>query len=186
MDAPQRHLTLDDFIVEMNREPASELAHSRFMDLAARLVLSDEIIAGRTFFANDGYARNLVCRTPAFELLVLCGRPGHKTTIHDHAGALNAIRVHSGELTSRTFRRADGAVGLAGPVARDGEERVRPTDELIGVGRDGIHQLANESGDDLVTIHIYAPPLTELCVYSTSASEVDCGPVRYTLADDLA
>ena len=110
MDAPPRDLSLDDFICEMSREPVSSLTHERLMDLAGRLYLSDDLVGNRIAFARDTYARNLVCRTPFFELLVLCWRPGQESTIHDHAGALNAIRVYSGELTSRTFRRTRGAL----------------------------------------------------------------------------
>ena len=85
MDAPSRDLSLDDFICEMSREPVSSLTHERLMDLAGRLHLSGDLVGNRIAFASDAYARNLVCRTPFFELLVLCWRPGQESTIHDHA-----------------------------------------------------------------------------------------------------
>jgi cysteine dioxygenase len=184
MDAPH-DLSLDEFIVAMSREPVSELTHERLMTLARGLRLSDELIESRTGFAKDQYARNLVCRTPYFELLVLCWHPGHASTIHDHAGALNAIRVHSGELTSRPFRPVSGQPVGTGPVEMTGEDRVGPGDDLVGVDRDRIHQLANASAEDLVTVHIYAPPLMELTVYDTDSGFVERRPLRYTLSDDL-
>lgn len=185
MDVPTRDLSLDDLICEMSREPASALAHERLMDLAGRLYLSGDLVRNRIAFANDTYARNLVCRTPFFELLVLCWRPGQASTIHDHAGALNAIRVYSGALTSRTFRRTRGASSSAGPVVQSAAERVPAEARMVGLDRGGIHQLANTSGDDLVTIHVYAPALTELNVYSTTSAVVERRRLRYTLADDL-
>lgn len=184
MDVSSHRLSLDDFICEMSRKPASSLAHERLLDLAGRLLLSDELVGTRTAFAEDTYARNLVCRTPFFELLVLCWLPGQESTIHDHAGALNAIRVFSGELTSRTFRRPEGEKRPA-PVVQDAEERVRPEGSLLGVDRGGIHQLANTSPEDLVTVHVYAPALMELSVYSTTSAVVERRQLRYTLADDL-
>ncbi|MBE3034241.1 MAG: hypothetical protein IMZ74_13740, partial [Actinobacteria bacterium] len=48
------------------------------------------------------------------------------------------------------------------------------------------HQLANPTAEDLVTVHVYAPPLSELVVYSTSSAETERRPLRYTLAEDLA
>lgn len=179
------HLTLEQFIVAMNRKPVALLTHDELMELGGRLNLSDELVHANARFCADHYARNLVCRTPAFELLVLCSNPGHESTIHDHAGALNAIRVFSGELTSRLFAPATAepadAVGL---VALASEERLWPG-SLTGVDRDGIHQLANASQENLVTVHVYAPPLTELVVYSTSSPEIEQRPLRYTLAQDL-
>jgi predicted metal-dependent enzyme (double-stranded beta helix superfamily) len=185
MNQPQRDLSLDAFLVEMSREPVSSLTHERLMHLASRLRLSDELVANRIAFAREAYARNLVCRTPFFELLVLCWRPGQESTIHDHAGALNAIRVLSGELTSRTFGRTSGARAGEGPVVQDGEERVTQDAHMVGLDRNGIHQLANTSESDLITVHVYAPALMELNVYSTTSAEVVRRALRYTLADDL-
>lgn len=186
MDVLPRDLSLDDFIVEMSREPVRSLTHERLMHLAGSLRLSDALVSGSVAYAQDGYARNLVCRTPSFELLVLCWRPGQESTIHDHAGALNAIRVYSGELTSRTFTRTSGASAGDGPVGQDGEERVPADSHMVGLDRNGIHQLANTSGEDLVTVHVYAPALMELNVYSTTSAQVERRPLRYTLADDLS
>jgi predicted metal-dependent enzyme (double-stranded beta helix superfamily) len=185
MNQPLHELSLDEFIVEMSRQPSTSLAHERLMELARRLRLSDELIGLRSAFAADQYARNLVCRTPCFELLVLCWRPGHLSTIHDHAGSLNAIRVHSGRLTSRLFVPVRGRPLGAGPVEMTAEEHVDPGDDLVGVDRDGIHQLANTSDEDLVTVHVYAPPLSELTVYDTETDLVERRTLRYTLAADL-
>ena len=186
MDAPSRDLSLDDFICEMSREPVSSLAHERLMDLAGRLHLSGDLVGNRIAFARDTYARNLVCRTPFFELLVLCWRPGQESTIHDHAGALNAIRVYSGELTSRTFRRTQRRLVERGPRrSRTPRSACRANARMVGLDRGGIHQLANTSGDDLVTVHVYAPALMELNVYSTTSAVVERRRLRYTLADDL-
>jgi cysteine dioxygenase len=178
-------ISLEEIMIEMGREPVSSLTHERLMDLSHRLRLSDELVESRTCFAKDHYARNLVCRTPSFELLVLCWRPGHESSIHDHAGSLNAIRVYRGELASRVFVPAAGRPAGAGPVEPLAEERVRPGG-WTGVDRGGIHQLANPTAEDLVTVHVYAPPLSELVVYSTSSVETERRPLRYTLADDLA
>jgi cysteine dioxygenase len=176
---------LDDFICEMSRRPVSSLSHERLMELAGRLYLSGDLVGNRIAFAEATYARNLVCRTPSFELLVLCWRPGQASTIHDHAGALNAIRVYSGQLTSRTFRRTRGASSSVGPVEQVSEERVSADVRMIGLDRDGIHQLANTSEGDLITVHVYAPALMELNVYSLSSAVVERRRLRYTLADDL-
>jgi cysteine dioxygenase len=179
------HLALEDFILELGREPVSVLTQERLMDLSRRLTISSELIESRTCFAPNAYTRNLVCRSAAFELLVLCWKPGHESTIHDHAGSLNAIRVHRGELTSRLFVPTAGSPVGTGPVELVAEERVQ-ADGWTGVDRSGVHQLANTSGEDLVTVHVYAPPLLELTVFSTDSAHVERRPLRHTLADDMA
>ena len=39
--------------------------------------------------------------------------------------------------------------------------------------------------DDLVTVHVYAPALMELNLYSTTSAVVERRRLRYTVADDL-
>ena len=65
------------------------------------------------------------------------------------------------------------------------EEHLLPGQGWTGGDRSGIHQLANTSGEDLVTVNVYAPALMELTVYSTGSAEVERRPLRYTLVEDL-
>ena len=71
-----------------------------------------------------------------------------------------------------------------GPVPQPTEVSVGPS-RLLGVDADEIHPLANTSGGDLGTVHVYAPPLMELTVYSTHSSRTEYRALRYTLHDDL-
>src|SRR5450756_2377880 len=103
MGQSSAQISLDEFIREMGREPVSSRTNERLMDLTRRLAISSELIESRTCFAANTYTRNLLCRSADFELHLLCWKPGHESTIHDHAGSLNAIRVYRGELTSRVF-----------------------------------------------------------------------------------
>jgi predicted metal-dependent enzyme (double-stranded beta helix superfamily) len=185
MDSLPSQLTLDQFCTEMSRVPIHDLSHDRFLEIVDKLVLSEDLIETRTRFLDDEYARNLVVRTPHFELLVLCWRPGQHSTIHDHAGSLNAIRVRSGQLTSRVFRPVAGAAVGEGPVELVSEVRIGPGQPLVGVDRGGVHQLADTSDARLVTLHVYAPPLRELTVFDTESPVVEKRPLRYSLGEDL-
>jgi cysteine dioxygenase len=173
-------LGLDDFILELAKAPAESITLERLADCGQRLTLSDELVSSHSRFRDDTYTRNLVCRTTRFELLVLCWQPGQRSTIHDHGGALNVTRVHSGTLTSRLF-----SVQPAQPAALVSEETL-VRGGLTCVDRDQIHQLANESDRDLVTVHVYAPPLRDITVYSAESAESEQVRLRYTLADDFA
>lgn len=185
-DAPDTGLSLEEFLLFMNRQEVAALTHQELLDRVTSLQLSDELIASRTRFAKTEYARNLVCRTPEFELLVLCWQPGQHSTIHDHGGSLNAIKVHRGELTSWLYEPAEGTPPQAvGPARRVAEQTTQPGDELAGIDRQGIHQLANASDEDLITIHVYAPPLMHLTVYSEDAPGTELRPMRYTLSEDM-
>jgi cysteine dioxygenase len=185
MNGTPDHLSLDEFIFEMGAQPVDQLTHDRLMELTSRLRLSADLIESRTCFGRDRYARNLICRTPSFELLVLCWKPGHYSTIHDHVGSLNAISVHRGTLTSRIFVPAGGAPDGSGPVVLDHTDTFVNGQGWTGVDRDGVHQLANTGVEDLVTVHVYAPALMSLNVYSLDSPIVQMEPLRYSLTEDL-
>ena len=190
-------LSLERFIVETNRTGTQTMPQREFNELARRLDLDDALIGTHVRFCDHHYARNLICRTAQFELLVLCWKPGQASTIHDHAGSLNVTRLYLGELTSRRFRRRDGGRGVSevggaasgdlprGPAELFDEQVIAGSGSAT-VDRGEIHQLANESGDELITVHLYAPPLTDIVVYSSTDPRTEVQRLRYTLADDFA
>jgi predicted metal-dependent enzyme (double-stranded beta helix superfamily) len=182
--APAR-LSLEDFICEMSQIPSRELRLPALKDLFGRLDLKDELVTGNIHFAAQAYARNLVCRTPRFDMLVLCWRPGNVTTIHDHAGSLNVTRVVSGGLTSRTFARGERPAPGKCLVRLEREEKLA-SGAVSCVDHGEVHQLANTTDADLVTVHVYARPLKDITVYCPETGNVDRVTLRYTLEDEFA
>lgn len=126
-------------------------------------------------FKAGNYCRHRVMRNEFVEMLVLCWKPGQRTPIHDHNGSHGAVLVHEGIMWETTFEYdADSGLGYkAHRELRDGG--------LTGSELPDIHQLGNPdvSGRDLVTIHIYAPPLGVLKTYKLGSSTIDL----YTPAD---
>lgn len=112
-------------------------------------------------FGAHCYQRNLICQNQWYELLCICWRNEQKSLIHDHAHSTCGLRIISGAAVETVFeQQADG--------------RVRPVREghyvegQVCCTRDAdIHQVCNlqPSGADLVTLHIYSPPLHDMCTY---------------------
>ncbi|MGH9944255.1 MAG: cysteine dioxygenase [Pyrinomonadaceae bacterium] len=119
-------------------------------------------------FRAGTYVRHRVCRGELAEMLVLCWRPGQRTAIHDHNGSLGAIRVCEGELEEETFSFAPE--GVVHPQTKS--RRVRG--EITGTDVPDVHRLGNSEGGgrDLVTVHIYAPPLKVIRTYRVGSAEV--------------
>ena len=120
-------------------------------------------------FKEGNYWRHRVCRNEAVEMLIICWRPGQKTPIHDHNGSHGVVRVQQG-LMWETMFTYDNDRGLQ---YRSGREC--PTGEVTGAGVPDIHQLGNPdvSGQDLITVHVYAPPLGVLKTYKVGSANVD-------------
>jgi len=120
-------------------------------------------------FKEGTYWRHGVCRTKFVEMLVLCWRPGQRTVIHDHNGSQGAVLVQQGVMWETTFTyneehglRYNSACGY-------------DTGQITGADVPDIHQLGNPdvSEQNLVTIHIYSPPLGVLHTYKPGSNQVD-------------
>jgi cysteine dioxygenase len=120
------------------------------------------------FFKAGTYARHRVLRNEFAELLVLCWRPGQRTPIHDHNGSYGAVRVCEGVMWETMFA-LNNTRELYYQSAREWKER-----DVTGADVPDIHQLGNPevSGQNLVTLHLYAPPLGVLNTYKVGSSEV--------------
>ena len=120
-------------------------------------------------FKEGNYWRHRVCRNDAVEMLIICWRPGQKTPIHDHNGSHGVVRVQQGLMWETTFR-FDEQQGLGYDAGRE-----CPEGTVTGAEVPDIHQLGNPevSGRDLVTVHVYAPPLGVLKTYKVGSAQVD-------------
>jgi len=120
-------------------------------------------------FKEGNYWRHRVCRNEAVEMLIICWRPGQKTPIHDHNGSHGVVRVQEGLMWETMFKYDDES-GLRYKSGRE-----CPTGEITGADLPDIHQLGNPdvSGQDLITIHVYAPPLGVLHTYKVGSATID-------------
>ena len=75
MDPLPAELSLEEFVLEMGREPVGALAHERFLELAGRLRVSDDLIESRARFPDVEYTRNLVLRTRRSSCSCCAGSP---------------------------------------------------------------------------------------------------------------
>lgn len=134
-------------------------------------MLDDHIV-----FSDERYRRNLVRAGTWFHFLVLCWRSGQRSPIHDHARSTCGLRVLRGTLTETRFERTPS--GLLKPV-----QSIDYTEGHVCASQDSdTHQISNlqAPGNDLVTIHIYSPPLVRMNMYSlTDDSVTEYIPVNH-------
>ena len=132
-----------------------------------RVEVSREELRPYVGFKEGAYARHRVFIRDYAEVLVLCWRPGQRTPIHDHAGSFGAVRVLEGFMWETLFEM-DATEGLVYKSAREWTHG-----HVTGADVPDIHQLGNPdiSGTDLITLHLYAPPLTSLNVYKVGRKD---------------
>jgi cysteine dioxygenase len=133
--------------------------------LLSQLRVSRADVAPACHFGAKGYKRNTVSRSEWYELLVCCWHSGDRTPIHDHRGVSCAFRVVEGQGTEIRFRMTPS--GLICPT----EAVPMNPGYVCAAHDDDIHQVANMQARerDLVTLHIYSPPISKMHTYEWGA-----------------
>ena len=163
-----RSLPILDFARDL-----SSISESGFTDEAVLAFLREhradaESLAPYLHFSPDRYTRNLIHRTPLFELIAICWEPGQKSAIHNHRGQRCWMAAAMGSVLVHNFRliRRDAATGYCEiestthfVIAADSPAEVDPAEP--------IHMVSNPSpnGERAVTLHVYSKPYDVCEVY---------------------
>lgn len=113
-------------------------------------------------FDQKHYTRYLLRENEYYQALLLCWCSGQRTPIHNHPGAVGGVRVLKGIVTESLFEFAPN--GLIKPTcSRDLEPG-----GVVTLEHPYVHQLSNlqETETDLITFHVYSPPLPRMDTYS--------------------
>ena len=161
-------LTFADLISQLEQQtipPSIE----QISDWLSNVAITENDLEPYLGFKEGNYWRHRVCRNKSVEMLIICWRPGQRTPIHDHNGSHGVVRIQRGLLWETMFSYDDES-GLRYKSARE-----CLSGEVTGAGVPDIHQLGNPdvSGQDLVTIHVYAPPLGVLKTYKVGSQTID-------------
>lgn len=115
-------------------------------------------------FSDECYQRNSVYSGTNFTALLLCWRSGQVTAIHNHEGSACVVTIVQGTATETIFKWSNaGSLYPAETVRAIEGSRVCSHDQ-------DIHLMGNLEGpgEDLLSLHIYSPPLTAMKLFSLS------------------
>jgi cysteine dioxygenase len=130
-------------------------------------------------FSNNHYMRNLIRAGEWYHALVLCWKNGQRSPIHDHAHSSCGVRVLRGVATETLFEFTPHG-HVKATFSRD-----HYPGSVCGSEDDDLHQISNlQDGDaDLVTLHIYSPPLLQMGTYSITDLKRGFEPMYLELSD---
>jgi cysteine dioxygenase len=135
---------------------------TRLLEELSRFTIELDDLSEHVHFAENGYKRNLVRSAPNYHVWMLCWKNGQRSPIHSHTGSACVVRVLRGTLTETLFEMAPNG-HVKATCSRDSTQG-----SLIASEDSDIHQVSNlqAGGADLVTLHVYMPPLTRMNTFS--------------------
>ena len=174
---------IDRFTAALDQLPERDFTVEPVLDFLRR----HPVAAGslRPFLHWDArrYTRNLIHKTPLFELLALCWQPGQRAAIHNHDGQLCWMAVPLGRLAVQNYRaRAQDPATSFCDLEPTTAYEMAPDSPLAVEPGEPIHDVANPVafGERAVSLHIYSRPFDHCLVYDLAARRYARKQLRYT------
>jgi hypothetical protein len=146
-----------------SQEPSRNLAG--LARIATTIAADRDAWAGLVRFDAERRWYFRLAHEPDHEIWLLSWLPGQRTGLHDHGGASGVFVVAAGELTEYSLARYTRPTPAAQPepyLVR----RVLDTSQSRVFGPNYVHEVVNEATTPAVSVHVYAPALTEMTRYA--------------------
>ncbi len=161
-------VTIDQFAAGLNSLTEEQFTHQGVLDYLRAHPVDPATLHPYLFFCTETYTRNLILKTPLFELLAICWEVGQVSRIHNHRGQNCWMAIAYRKVQVQNFRLIH-----QDPAALTCQ--LEPTTRfLIDAASPGevdpeepIHLVANPAsfGSRAVTLHIYSRPFDTCEVY---------------------
>jgi len=165
-------LPVDEFARLLTTIPDEKFHRQGVLDFMHGHKVDPESLAPYLFFSAEHYTRNLIHKTPLFELIAICWDIGQKSPIHNHcnqecwmAAPMGKVQVHNFKLVRKDpathFCALEPSTHFV--IDPDSPQQVDPSEP--------IHLVANPSsfGARAVTLHVYSKPYSTCEVYDLKA-----------------
>ena len=184
--AVPRQLAIKDFIAELHKFPAS--AFEQTGDLLAFLQQTSVAPESLTPYLNwdrQHYTRNLIDKTPLYELIAICWEIGQVSSVHNHrdqncwmAAPIGRLQVENFHLASQDVER--GCCELTPTETVE----MNPARPCAVDPADPVHRVVNpkQFGERAVSLHIYSRPFDTCVVYSPEQGTCGVIKLHYTTA----
>ena len=178
--AISKAVPIQDFVAELKKFP--EPAFSRIDQIIRFLqhtpVLPDTLAPYLTW-DKQHYTRNLIDKTPLYELVAICWEIGQSSSIHNHREQNCWMAVPIGRLLVENFHVVSQSVD-EGKCQLDTAETVEmnPRQPCAVDPLEPVHRVYNprEFNQRAVSLHVYSRPFDTCVVYSQEQGT--CGVIK--------
>ncbi len=169
-------IPIQEFANRLSAIPEKEFTHQNVLNFLRQNRVDVASLAPYLYFSSEHYTRNLIHRTPLFELIAICWESGQRSAIHNHRDQCCWMAMAYGKVQVHNFKliRRDPATGFCDLepsshflIETDSPQEVDPEEP--------IHQVSNPHsfGSRAVTLHVYSEPFDTCEVYDLKAKRYE-------------
>ncbi len=180
MDIAVKRVSIEHFVAELRKFPEAAFDQTeqvrRFMQDAP---LDPDSLAPYLTWDRQHYTRNLIDKTPLYELLAICWEVGQASSVHNHRDQNCWMAVPVGRLLVENFNVAQEDIAGGKCTIKSTETvEMNVTHPCAVDPLAPVHRVLNprEFGHRAVSLHIYSRPFDTCVVYSPEQGT--CGEIQ--------
>ncbi|SRR6266404_2529057 len=181
-----KQLPLSDFVSELRKFP--ETAFDQTGDILTfleRTSVSPDTLAPYLTWDCQHYTRNLIDKTPLYELIAICWDIGQVSSVHNHRDQNCWMIVPSGRLLVENFHLVSQDIDHGQcQLTPTNTVEMNPTHPCAVDPADPVHRVVNHRrfAERAVSLHIYSRPFDTCVVYSPEQGTCGVINLHYTTA----
>ena len=177
--AAAKQVSIDDFVSELRKfpEPAFRTT-DQILSFLERTPVDANSLDPYLCWDRQHYTRNLIDKTPLYELIAICWEVGQVSSVHNHKDQNCWMAVPIGRLQVENFHLVSQKLdeGICELQAANTVE-MNPGQPCAVDPADPVHRVLNprEFNQKAVSLHVYSRPFDSCVVYSPEQGT--CGEI---------
>jgi cysteine dioxygenase len=172
-------LAIEDFVSELRKFREADFEGTeKILEFLRKTPVSDETLAPYLCWDGQHYTRNLIDKTPLYELIAICWEIGQASSVHNHKDQNCWMAVPTGRLLVENFHLVEQKLdcGTCRLEASDTVE-MNPKQPCAVDPKDPVHRVYNPKhfNERAVSLHVYSRPFDSCIVYSPEQGT--CGEI---------
>jgi cysteine dioxygenase len=175
-----RQVAIQDFVAQLRKFPESAFDRTdRIIQFLTNTPIAADTLTPYLTWDRQHYTRNLVDKTPLYELITICWDVGQVSSVHNHrdqncwmAVPIGRLMVENYHVVSQDIEKGTCRLETAETV------EMNPTHPCAVDPQEPVHRVYNprEFGQRAVSLHVYSRPFDSCMVYSPEQGT--CGEIK--------
>ena len=179
-----KELSVQDFVAELHKFPAPAFEGvSEILHFLEGVNITPHTLAPYILWDRQHYTRNLIDKTPLYELIAICWEIGQSSSVHNHRDQNCWMTVPIGRLLVENFHTVsqDLQAGTC-ELQPAGTVEMSEGNPCAVNPLDPVHRVYNprEFAERAVSLHVYSRPFDTCVVYSPEQGICGVIDLHYT------
>ena len=178
--ALSRPVPIDDFVSELRKFPEPTFDRTdQIIKFLETMPVAPDTLAPYLTWDRQHYTRNLIDKTPLYELMAICWEVGQGSSVHNHRDQNCWMAVPIGRLLVENYRVISQRLGEGICDLETAETlEMNPTHPCAVNPLEPVHRVYNpqEFNQRAVSLHVYSRPFDSCVVYSPE--QHTCGEIK--------